>query len=425
MKRSTLLLCFAVWFFSLAAAYYIGSRGQASAPSATANAPQPKPVATGATVTAPILEDVLPEVTDSALQSLLDGQAGLIDEALREIPTLSGEATQQLLGEAFALPKSDPNRSRLIGELLAQLAETEPAAALELASQIESFRDSERARIAVLQVWGKNDPAAALAWANQALANEPARARNAQLSAIYRGYAGGNPEAAFQQALTLEGDHRLRERLLGDVIETQIESGGLMAAKLAVDLISDPDLQASLRRELVDEWAAFDPEAAAQYVISLGDASGEALKTTLVSEWAESDPVAAAAWLSSLPEDDPAIALASASIIQEWTRYDLAASAEWLNSLPPSPELDRAVISYTFRAAEEDPETAMTWAESIENDRRRTWMMERVAATWKEQDGESFKSYLDNSELSDEQRRTLENAQNRGGPGGGWGRWRD
>jgi hypothetical protein len=394
-------------------------------PSVAADAPQPKQVAVEATPTAPILQDALPEVVDSALQALLDGEAGLLVEALQAIPSLSGEATRKLLGEAFALPKSDPNRSRLIGELLAQLAETEPTAALELASQIESYRDSERARIAVLQVWGKNDPAAALAWANQALANEPARARNAQLSAIYRGYAASNPEAAFQQALTLEGDHRLRERLLGDVIETQIESGGLMAAKLAVDLVNDPDLQASLRRELVDEWAAFDPEAAAQYVRSLGDVASEQLKTTLVSEWAESDPAAAAAWLSSLPSDDPAIARASASIIQEWTRYDLAASAEWLNSLPPSPELDRAVISYTFRAAEQDPETAMTWAESIEDDRRRTWMMERVAATWKEQDGESFKSYLDNSELSDEQRSTLENAQNRGGPGGGWGRGRD
>lgn len=65
----------------------------------------------------------------------------------------------------------------------------------------------------------------------------------------------------------------------------------------------------------------------------------------------------------------------------------------------------------------------MTWAESIENDRRRTWMMERVAATWKEQDAGTFQSYLNASELTNEQREKLKNADN---SGGGWGgRWRD
>ncbi len=424
MKRSTLLLCFIVWFTSLLTAYYIGSLGQEPEAS-TPKAEKTKLVSNTASKTDTVEEDTLPEDTESALQSFLNGDTLSVEEALREIPTLTGEATRQLLGEAFAMPKSDPNRSRLIRELLSQLAETEPVAALELASQIESLRDSERARISVLEVWGKNDPAAALAWANNALADEPGRARSSQLSAIYRGYAASNPEAAFQQALAISGDNRLRNRLLDDVIEIQIESGGLQAAKLAVDLISDPNMQNNLRRELVDEWAQFDPEAAANYVLSLGEEADSRLKTELVSEWAESDPAAAAAWLSALPEDDPAIARASAEIVQEWTRYDLAASAEWLNSLPASPELDRAVISYTFRAAEEDPGTAMTWAESIDDDRRRTWMMERVAATWKEQDAEAFKSYLDGSELTAEQRKTLEEAQNRGGWGGGGGRRRD
>lgn len=420
MKRSTLLLCLLVWSVSLLTAYYIGSQKKEAAPPAAAmqtavanSDPEDRDVPS---------EDSLVRNSTSALEAFLDDEGVALEEALRIIPDLSGSVTRELLNEALALPKSNPKRTRLINELLSQLAETEPLAALELASQIESLRDSERARISVLEVWATNDPASALAWANQALTNEPARSRSSQLSAIYRGYAANNPDAAFQQALTLD-DERLRNRLLGDVIETQIESGGLQAAQVAVDLIKDPELQNNLRRDLIDEWAQFDPEAAANYVRSLGDDTPTSFKTTLISEWAESDPVAAAAWLVSLPRDDPAIARASASIIQEWTRYDLAASAEWLNSLPPSPELDRAVISYTFRAAEEDPAAAMTWAESIENDRRRTWMMERVAATWKEQDAGTFQSYLNASELTNEQREKLKNADN---SGGGWsGRWRD
>ena len=218
--------------------------------------------------------------------------------------------------------------------------------------------------------------------------------------------------------MNTEQDERLRNRLLGDVIETQVENGGLMAAKLKVDLISDPQTQTNVRRRLINEWASFDPESASDYVLALGDSAEANLKSTLVAEWAESDPAAAAAWLSKLPEDDPSIARSSAEIIQEWTRYDLTASAQWLNSLPPSPELDRAVISYTFRAAEEDPSTAMTWAQSVDNDDRRGWIMERVASRWKEEDAAGFTNYLDNSDLNEEQRERLKNAQSRdrGGP---------
>ncbi len=428
MKRSTLILCFAVWSISLLTAYYIGSRGQNTPTAATPSIPriekptEPVPFSNENTNTVKESPFV---VQDTALDAYFRGEAMPLEEVLRVIPALSAQTSRELLAKAFALPKSDPNRPRLIRELLGQLAETEPMAALEIASQIESLRDSERARVSVLETWGRNDPSAAMAWAKNALSNEPARTRNSQLSAIYRGYAANNPSAAFQQALQIQDDNQLKNRLLGVVIETQIESGGLQAAKLAVDLVSDPDTKNSLRRELVDEWAKFDPQAAAQYVGSLGDDASANLKSTLVSEWAESDPAAAAAWLSSLPADDPAIARASAAIIQEWTRYDLAASAEWLNSLPASPELDRAVISYTFRAAEEDPGTAMTWAESIENDRRRSWMMERVAATWKQQDSDSFKAYLDNSNLNQEQRKKLEEAQNNRGGWGGSGRGRN
>tara|TARA_X000000950_G_scaffold193889_1_gene233706 strand:- start:490 stop:1830 length:1341 start_codon:yes stop_codon:yes gene_type:complete len=422
MKSPTLILYLTVWSISLAAAYYIGSHVE-NAPQDTDQAVK---VPSDSKIPKLTLASAVEEVTTykkNALTAYLSGDVSLLEDAFLEIPALSSEATRELLVQAFDLPASDPNRSRLIRDLLRQLAEREPVAALELASQMKSLRDSQRARVAVLEVWGLKDPAAAIAWANNALVDEPSRARNSQLMAIYRGYAANNPAAAFQQALAINDNDRLKNQLLDQVIKVQIESGGLQAAKIAVDLLADPEMQRSLRRELVDEWAEFDPKAAAAYVATLGENADPSIKSALVSEWAESDPAAAAAWLSNLDVDDPTIARASSSIIREWTRYDLAASADWLNSLPASPELDRAVITYTFRAAEEDPETAMSWASSIEDDRRRTWMMERVASTWKEQDIETFKNYLDKSGLSTEQREKLENSQSRGN--GYWGRRRD
>lgn len=423
MKHKSFVLYLVVWPLSLAAAYFIGSSaGNESVSNADPATPliprQAIPSSETDTAPTPIVSS---KTTTSPLESYLNGEFVKLEAALVDVAGLSGEKSRSLLADALALPVSDPNRPRLIGALLSKLAQTEPLAALQIASEIPSLRDSENARIAILEVWGRGDPATAIAWANDALAGEPARTRSSQLSAIFRGYAATNPQGAFSQALALDENGRLKNRLLGDVIEAQIQSGSLAVAKMSVDAITDPELQESLRDELVDEWAEFDPEAAGAYIDALGAGATARLKEALVSEWAESDPAAAAAWLGKLDPEDPAVARASAAIIREWTRYDLAASAEWLNSLPDSPELDRAVASYAYRAAEEDPAAAMTWAGSIKDDRRRSWMMERVAGTWREQDTETFQTYLDSAGLSQEQRNRLENAE----PSRrGWGRWR-
>jgi hypothetical protein len=53
----------------------------------------------------------------------------------------------------------------------------------------------------------------------------------------------------------------------------------------------------------------------------------------------------------------------------------------------------------------------MGWAESISNDGMRTRLMQRVAATWKNSDIESFTTYLEQCDLSAEQKVVLENAR--------------
>jgi hypothetical protein len=426
MKPALSLLFLAAWSLSLALAYYIGSRVPDNAASGNAAAGNEKLEKRMAGVRPAQAEPgpstasgAMEKTTKNALEAYLNGETVPLKEAVLAVTALSAESSRSLLSDALALPTSDPNRSGLIEELLGQLAKTEPLAALEIASGIPSLRDSEDARVAILEVWGGNDPAAAIFWAQAALAGEPAPARSSQLSAIFRGYAAANPEGAFAEAMALNETVRLKNRLLGEVIEAQIQSGSPDVAKRSIDSITDPELREDLREDFIDEWAAFDPVAAGTYLESLGESATTELKTALVSEWAESDPVAAAAWLGALDPDDPAVARASEAIIREWTRYDLAASAEWLNSLPDSPELDRAVASYAYRAAEEDPEAAMTWAGSIQNDRRRSWMMERVAGTWKEQDAESFQIYLDAADFTEEQRERMENADS-----DGRGRWR-
>ena len=87
--------------------------------------------------------------------------------------------------------------------------------------------------------------------------------------------------------------------------------------------------------------------------------------------------------------------------------------------MPASPKLDWALASYSYRAAQDDPQSALSWAESINNQRIRARMTEQVAANWKLQDPKGFQEYLDRNDFSTEEKTRLSNAVvwSRGHPG--------
>ena len=417
MKRSSLVLYLAVWFASIALAFFIGRALSSTGTSTEQTASE--------ALSAAQLQEAVGSATarvDTAGAATGEAEAGDTFEQLR---TQSSAMTRQLLNAALAVPISDPGRSETINQLLEQLAASDPLAALEFADGIASLRDAERARNNILEVWASNEPMAALAWADSALADVPYNLRNSQMEAIIQGFAETNPKGAFNYANAMSeansSELRLKNRLLSEVIETQIRGGGLEEAHATIALMVDGPSKDNLQRELVNEWAAFDPVSAAAYVQGLGSDASTGMKTALIGEWAESDPAAAAAWLSNLSAEDPAYRQATTQITREWTRYDLTASSEWLNSLPASPELDRAVATYTYRAAQEDPPTAMSWAESINNANMRNRMMQQVAANWKNDDPEGFTNYLDNSDLNEKEREQLKTAKSWHSSGHGWG----
>jgi len=421
MKSQKILLGLFVWLASIGLAYYVGLKFHSAEVVTPEIAREVAPESSAAEKTS---RGVTPEVSAVSIDSLMEVSQQDLDEALRQANELSEADKRELLAEAFALPSSDYRRARMIRSLLTQLAETSPTDALALAEEIGSLRETERARMDILEVWAQNDPVAALNWAEIELANEPLRTQSSQLIAIYRGYAVNNPSAAFASALAMSTENRGEERIknyaLEEIIEQQIENGGLLDAKLQVELMEDGSTKNRLISELVDEWASFDPEGAAAYVDSLGDEVDGSVKARLLGEWAENDPAAAAAWLSAREVDERTLGRASTAIIRQWTRYDMAASAEWLNSQPSSPELDRAVTSYTYRAAQEDPANAMTWAESISNDRMRGRMMQHVAGNWKNDDPDGFQSYLESAELSEDQKKELQEGEALHGGRGWW-----
>jgi hypothetical protein len=65
-------------------------------------------------------------------------------------------------------------------------------------------------------------------------------------------------------------------------------------------------------------------------------------------------------------------------VVREWARKDPIATAEWLNKYPAGVEMDKPVEAFVRTVAQKDPQNALTWAESISDEKRRNEVVKDV-----------------------------------------------
>jgi hypothetical protein len=86
--------------------------------------------------------------------------------------------------------------------------------------------------------------------------------------------------------------------------------------------------------------------------------------------WAAADPDAALAWATKLTNPMQR-QQAYMSVIGSWAQIDSYGAAAWTNALPAGPDRDTAAQSLANALCQSQPETAWTWAMSIENQQLR------------------------------------------------------
>jgi hypothetical protein len=313
--------------------------------------------------------------------------------------------------------------------LFTELAATNPLLALQYAAQINSARQQRSTINSILRIWASNDANAALSWHQETSDGLPFALREERLQSILAGYGTSDPRGALAYVATIDpnanGGRRMQLSAYHSVFDSLIENGRINLALDTLTTINDPSLHSDLQLGLIQSWARQNPQAVANYLDGLKSDTPNNAHATLVRAWAEMAPSQAAAYVSNLGQEHPDFGRATASVVAQWTQYDIAGTGEWLNTLPASQEVDRSVAIYASRAAREDPEGAMSWAASIQNDRLRTRMMERVAGEWRQVDPTAFQAFIETGDWSEDERQRLINApagddrMRRGAMGGG------
>ncbi len=144
-------------------------------------------------------------------------------------------------------------------------------------------------------------------------------------------------------------------------------------------------------------WAAKDPKAAGEYLVSTVLDSGvddwqmRRSAASVASEWVRQDPDAALKWAKGLPEEVRGDALNN--VIQHFTAENPLKAAEIAMGLEGESQ-QRALRSIADQWSRTHPEAALEWASGLEGEAR-TEAMEETLENWAGSDPDAAISYLE------------------------------
>jgi hypothetical protein len=143
-------------------------------------------------------------------------------------------------------------------------------------------------------------------------------------------------------------------------------------------------------------WAAKDPKAAGEYLVStildsgVDDWQMRRSAASVASEWVRQDPDAALKWAKGLPEEVRGDALNN--VLQHFTAENPLKAAEIAMGLEGESQ-DRALRSIADQWSRTHPEAALKWAATLEGDTQME-AMEEVLENWAGQDPDAAVAYV-------------------------------
>ncbi|MDG2400553.1 MAG: sigma-70 family RNA polymerase sigma factor [Akkermansiaceae bacterium] len=206
----------------------------------------------------------------------------------------------------------------------------------------------------IAKEWARQDPRAALEWAQTLADQQQAGAYSGVLGTI----AATDPQKAATLALGLKaGD--ARNDILAEIAQSWARYSPVKA--LAWTLTLPPEARGHATSRALESWSKTHPEKAAQYLDE--NPNPEHLKL-IANQWSKRDPEGTANWIASKTES-PQRNSALADTLWHWTTQTPKAATAWIEGLPAGNSRDQAIAGLAVAAVEFDPRSALEWALKI------------------------------------------------------------
>ena len=215
---------------------------------------------------------------------------------------------------------------------------------------------------AIAKEWARQDPRAALEWAQTLADQQQAGAYSGVLGTI----AATDPQQAASLALGLKGGDA-RDHILAEIAQSWARHSPVNA--LAWTSTLPPSARGRATSSALESWSKTHPEKAAQYLDE--NPNPDYLKI-ITNEWSKRDPENTANWIASKMESSQRDS-ALAETLWHWTTQTPKAATAWIEALPAGNSRDQAIAGLAVAAVEFDPRSALEWslkitAPSLRND---------------------------------------------------------
>jgi hypothetical protein len=271
--------------------------------------------------------------------------------------------------------------------LLSAWAKNDPLAALDYA---QANTGNPFARNTILSTWAASDPDGAIAWAKQ---HHDGDGANPWMIGVIRGLAGTDPTRASQllSDMPFSGE---RGEALGSLVPYVLQQGG-DSAKAWAESIKDDRLRAGATAQIAESLAKQDPAGTAAWLMRTpGEASSQAMDTVL-STWVEKDKTAATSYFETLPTGD-ARTSALSGIANTIAQEDPKTAAAFLDS-HSADATDRTYQRFVWNAMGSSPDIAVQYIAKIDDEGNRNGTYNRVLDGWLRNDFDAASTYINNA----------------------------
>jgi hypothetical protein len=307
----------------------------------------------------------------------------------------------------------DPSRVVGIGatetELLVRFWATyEPAAATRWALFRAPLGYRVAAVVPAIELWARADPEAAAQQVLVAGFKETIASKAAQV-AMVRGWLESDDPGGLVDHIRDLGVGFERQRALAAFARGTIQHDGPEAIMRWAESLPDEPKRFKLAayRQVGSELAMLDLDAALRWCESHCEGPfGGSVRRLIATRWAAVDGLATLEWLSTAPSGlEREVAVRTA--FNTWASSERAEAFSWLAAHGPDgfePWLRPAVVEYAKLLSAESPPEALKWAELIEDDEEREFIMVWILRRWRGQDEGVAEEWLQQSALSEEAR---------------------
>jgi hypothetical protein len=278
----------------------------------------------------------------------------------------SSRDPQNAIAWAMQLPEDAPKRDDIMKTTFERLA-NDPAKACALLPTLTNEKDRETLASKTAETWGRSDPHAALAWA-QTLTG--ATKENA-LEQVSRSWVQTDPETAVAY--------------LQQHNPAQMATWGSAAAQA---------------------WGASAPEQALSWLKTVPQELKEDFTAQTLQGMSREDPAKALDNLSLLTTESQRKQFLETSV-RQLAKDDITQASTRVSQMASSPERDSAICGLLDPAYEVEPDSALVWATSMQNDSERKNRTRSLFQRWHESDAPAAEAWLQRTNLDEKLRESL------------------